>query len=171
MNIVRHAACALLVMAAMAGTSASALPTPPVPVPYQILTDADFQVFLGNWDGSGPLCAALAGQADWDRYMHPAPVMGPQHRLFQPAASFWRGHVALLIGRVATAGTGGNPSLRIEGVTRQGGALTRRTHFQQVAGGTFEMKLWALVVLPRPLPPSVTFRDADGTSCVVPRHP
>jgi hypothetical protein len=164
-------AAAFLALAGLAGASGSAPAAVPAAIPYQVLTDDDFQSFLGNWAGDGPLCAALAGQADWDRYIHPAATMGRPRHPFQPAEGFWRDHVALLIGRVANAGGGENPSLRIEAVTRQDGALTIRTSFRQAAHGSYQMNLWALVVLPRPLPARATFRDADGTSCNVPGLP
>lgn len=164
-------AAAFLTIAGLAGTAGSAPPAAPASVAYQVLTDDDFQSFVGNWQGNAPLCAALASQADWDRYIHPAATMGRPRHPFQPEDGFWRDHVALLIARVANAGGGENPSLRIEGVTQQGGALTIATSFHQVAHGSFQMNLWALVVLPRPLPGGATFRDADGTSCTVPGLP
>jgi hypothetical protein len=173
MRYVRHfwrgPAAAFLVLAGLTAASASASAAAPVAVPYEVLTGDDFQSFLGNWEGDGPLCAALASQADWDRYMHPAATMGRPRHPFQPEDGFWRDHVALLIGRVANAGGAENPSLRIEGVTRQDGALTIATRFRQPAHGSYQMKLWAFVVLPRPLPDRATFRDADGTSCAVTR--
>jgi hypothetical protein len=164
-------AAAFLTTAGLAGATDSAPPAAPTMVAYQVLTDDDFQSFVGNWAGDAPLCAALAGQADWDRYIHPAATMGRPRHPFQPAPDFWREHVALLIARVATAGGSENPSLRIEGVTRQGGALTIATSFRQAAHGSYQMKLWTLVVLPRPLPDRATFFDADGTSCDVPGLP
>jgi hypothetical protein len=170
MSFVRHlprVLTAFLTIAGWAGVVRSAPPTAPSPVAYQVLTGDDFQSFLGNWSRGAPLCAALASQADWDRYIHPAATMGRPRHPFEPAPLFWRDHVALLIGRVANAGSGEDPSLRIEGVTRQDGALTISTSLRQAAHGSYQMNLWALVVLPRPLPERATFRDTDGTSCAV----
>ena len=138
-------------------------------VDYLVLHSEDFQSFVGNWEGDAPLCGLIGSQADWDRYMHGAAVMGPQHRPFAPPASLWQGHVAFFLARVARNPSGQPHSrLSIDWVERAQGSLTVRTNFSQASGtGGYQSKEAVFVVVPRPSPATLTFSDRDGTSCTV----
>lgn len=135
-------------------------------VAYQLLHSGDYQSFVSNWEGDGPLCGAIRSQADWDRYMHSAPVMGP-HRPFSPPAELWRGHVGYLLARVAGAGGGGHASLNVVGVERRGDTLQIATQLNQAPSPSFRVTTMVIVVVPLPAPRAAIFRDADGTSCAI----
>ena len=134
---------------------------------YQVFTQDDFQSFVGNWRGGAPLCAAIRSQADWDRVMHPAPVMGRPSRPFAPPADFWRTHAGFLLARVA--GDGGAPpaSLSATDVRNSNGTLRIETRFTQTAPASYRIKTMILVVAPLPAPRNAVFHDADGTICVI----
>ena len=165
--------CVLPLIAARPPEAPRTAPAPPAGetrgVDYLVLHAEDFQSFVGNWEGDAPLCGLIGSQADWDRYMHGAAVMGPQHRPFAPPASLWQGHVAFFLARVARNPSGQPHSrLSIDRVERAQRSLTVRTNFSQASEtGGYQSKEAVFVVVPRPAPATLTFSDRDGTICTV----
>lgn len=150
------------------GTALLAAPAAAAPVPFEPLRAGDYQSFVGNWEGSAPLCVAISSAAEWDAVIHPAAVMGA-HRPYAPPAAFWRDRTLLLIARVGAPGPGGvDGTLRISGVESRRGRIEVATLFSQAPSANYTAKLWVGAVVRRPLASrTVAFTESGRILCTV----
>lgn len=101
-------ACSLGLAAAAGVTGCSSMPwdnkEDPTVVPVKPLLSDSYQSFLMNWDEKKkPVqCALIRSPAEWEQYMHPAPVMGGNKK-FGPSNHFYETRQLLLVGRVIKA--------------------------------------------------------------------
>jgi hypothetical protein len=133
----------------------------------QVFGAGDFQSFVKNWDGDGPLCARIASEADWDRYFGAAAVMGA-NKPFGPPEALWTTHNGYLLARVGNGG-GGNVEdmLKVQRVERGAGSVKIETVFAGPASGSFQVKTYVLVALPKPVSGTVEFREQGRAICSV----
>jgi hypothetical protein len=135
------------------------------PADYQMLNPSDYHVFVRPWaDESKPECAALGAAADWSRVTAPAAIMG--HNVFGPPASTWSQHAVLFLARVADAGpTAG--IFTVTHVSRTPNEIDVDYTFQRNPPATSTMRWYFALVVAKPLPPIVRFREAGEVVCEV----
>jgi hypothetical protein len=127
----------------------------------------DFQSFVKNWDGDGPLCARIASQADWDRYFGAAAVMGGD-KPFGPPEALWTTHTTYLLARTANGGSGDVADLlKVKGVSRDARSVRIDTMFAGPASGSFQVTTYVLVAVPKPVSGTVEFREGARTFCSI----
>jgi hypothetical protein len=124
-----------------------------------------YQSFVGNWTpDSAPLCAAIRSQAEWDQVLHPAAVMGAS-KPFSPDPGFWRGHMVLLIARVAPAAA--EDAFTAPAVSRAGGALTVSYHFTVPPPASSTMKWYLALAVTKASPTAVSFQENGRRVCAL----
>ena len=91
-----------MVMCAACGYAAP-LPGASQAVTFTTLTPENLQSFAKTWQPADkPLCKILRSNADWDKWMGAAALMGP-HKPYAPPASLWSDKFVVLIARVVDA--------------------------------------------------------------------
>lgn len=133
----------------------------------QVFGPNDFQSFVKNWDGDDPLCARIASEADFDRYFGAAAVMGG-NKPFGPPESLWATHNAYLLARVANGGSGDPANLlQVQRVERAAGSVKVHTTFSSPPSGSYQVKTYVLVAVPKPVTGTVEFHHAGQRICSV----
>ena len=132
---------------------------------YTLLNPSDYHSFVGNWmPDDHPLCAAFQSRADWDKVMHPAAVMG--QNTFAPPGPIWNDHAVLLLAREVNAG---DPShvFAVSNVSMEQNALVVDYTFAPTPQSTSTQKVYFAVVVPKPLPQMIRFRQDGNVVCEV----
>jgi hypothetical protein len=146
---------------AMAGAPAGA-----APVAYRVLDTGAYQSFVGNWTpDSAPLCAVIDSSAHWDAVMHPAAMMGGSRR-FAPPPETWTSHVVLLIARVIPGG-GKGTALQPVSVDGAVASLDVDYRFTPPPAGSYTIKAYVALEIPRLVPATVVFKENGQTVCML----
>ena len=133
---------------------------------YSLLDPNSFQSFVGNWTPeTQPRCAVMQSQADWDKVMHPAPVMGGSKQ-FAPPSDMWAHDAVLLIARVIPAGETASV-FKLAGVRHAGGRLDVDYAFAPPPSSSSTIKWWLGVKIVKPLPPVIRFVETGRVVCTV----
>jgi len=134
------------------------------PVPYTALDPTAYQSFVGNWSpDSGPLCAVIGSQAQWDKVMRPAPLMG-KTPAFGPPASTWDAHVVLLIAKVMPGGGVGS-AFKPLSVQRTGDALDVSYRYVMPHVASYQIKGYMALEVAKPVAASVVFTENGKAVC------
>lgn len=132
----------------------------------RVFGPGNFQSFVKNWDGDGPLCARIASEADWDRYFGAAAVMG-DNKPFGPPAALWNTHTGYLFARAANGGGDMDELLKVQRVDRDRRSVKIETVFAGPASGSFQVTTYVLVAVPKPVSGTVEFRDQGRAVCSI----
>jgi hypothetical protein len=134
------------------------------PVPYTALDPTAYQSFVGNWSpDTGPLCAVIGSQAQWDKVMHPAPLMG-KTPVFGPRTSTWDGHVVLLIAKVMPGGGMGS-AFKPLSVERTGDTLDVSYRYVMPHVASYQIKGYMALEVAKPAVESVVFTENGKAVC------
>jgi hypothetical protein len=150
----------LAIVAALAAVTGASGQAPP----YAVLDPDSFQSFIANWTpATQPLCAVLQSQADWDKVMHPAPVMGG-NKPFAPPAEFWARNAVLLIARVVGSGDMAKV-FTLQGVRSTADAIEVGYAFASPPPASAQVKWWLGVRVAKPLPATARFVENGHVVC------
>lgn len=134
--------------------------------PYSLLDPNSFQSFVANWTPETlPRCAVMQSQADWDKVMHPAPVVGGSKQ-FAPPPDMWAHDAVLMIARVIPAGETASV-FKLAGVRHADGRLDVDYAFAPPPGSSFTIKWWLGVKIAKPLPAVIRFVENGRVVCIV----
>ena len=126
--------------------AAGNVPTPGDAVRFATLTPSHFQNFVKNWrKADAPLCRVLRSNADWDRWMGAAAVMGA-HKPYAPPASLWSRNFVVLIARVVDA-SDPDTVFDVTGVRADREALDIDYHLNRNASKPYKIAAWVGVVV------------------------
>lgn len=136
---------------------------------YSLLDPNSFQSFVASWTPETlPRCAVMQSQADWDKLMHPAPVMGGSKR-FAPPPDMWAHDAVLLIARVIPAGDTASV-FKLAGVRRASGGLDVDYAFAPPPSSSSTIKWWLGVRIAKPLlaplPAVIRFVENGRVVCI-----
>jgi hypothetical protein len=142
---------------------AAASPALAAPVSFTEVSPDSYQSFVGNWTpATRPLCAMISSSADWNKVMHPAPVMGGG-KPFSPDAGFWASQMLLLVARVVPAD--GEGAFTSPAVDLAGAALTVSYAFTPPAPASSTIKAYLALAVPRSAATLVAFRENGRVVC------
>jgi hypothetical protein len=126
--------------------SAGTVPAPGKVVEFATLTPGHFQSFVKTWQKpAAPLCQVLRSNADWERWMGAAAVMG-QHKPYAPPESLWSHHFVVLIARVVGA-QDPDTVFDVTGVRADREALDIAYHVNRPSTAPYKIAAWVGVVL------------------------
>ncbi|HEY4919455.1 MAG TPA: hypothetical protein VII40_05065 [Xanthobacteraceae bacterium] len=157
----RHRLSMLAVLLALTAATSSRARDPS----YVVLDPDSFQSFVANWmPETEPKCAAMRSRADWDKVMHPAPVMGGS-KPFAPGPDVWAHDGVLLVARVIPAGDTANV-FKLQGVRRADERIDVDYAFTPPARSSSTVKWWLGVRVAKPLTATVRFVENGRVVCM-----
>ena len=159
------AAAMLLGAAAPAPAPPLASPQGPSDIPFELLSPDLYRSVTLKWTGgSAPLCAVIRGRRDWEALTRT--IAGPKAKAAgAPTSDEWNRHAVLLVAR--QIGIGKTPVVfQVDGVHRDGSTIELDYTLipSPPAGGT---TWYAALAIPKPLTPTVTFKEAGRVVCTV----
>lgn len=158
MALTKTFAATALLLAALAASPAAAAP--------HTLDPNAYQSFIVNWTpDSAPLCAALRDSGDWDKLMHPAPLMGG-NKPFGPDKEFWGHHSVLVFARVVPMGDA-TKVFTVDSLSTAAGTVTVKLATALPAPASSNMKAWLGIVVVKPLPARIRFVENGKPVCAV----
>jgi hypothetical protein len=159
--------CLVIVAAIVGVTLLGATAQADTSLPAKTLNPNDYQSFVVNWSPDAkPLCAVMLSQADWDKVMHPAPVMGGA-KPFSPVNFDWNKDEILLIARVINGGGDNSKVFSLTGVTTSAKGLNLAYGFKPTPAASYTIKGSMLVVVPRAAKSPVRFVENGKATCAL----
>jgi hypothetical protein len=147
-------------------TLAAASPALAAPVSFTVVSPDSYQSFVENWTpATRPLCALISSADEWNKVMHPAPVMHAA-KPPSPDAAFWTSHMLLLIARVIPAGGAVEPFIA-PAVNSHGRTLSVAYRFLTPAPASSTTKDYLALAVPRSAPTSVVFTQNSHVVCIL----
>jgi hypothetical protein len=136
-------------------------------VTFTTLTPGDLQTFVKTWQPADkPLCKILKSNADWDKWMGAAAVMGP-HKPYAPPASLWSDNFVVLIAQVVDA-TDPATVFDIKRVSSDRQTLAIAFHIRAPTPASYKIAAWIGVILGRDqLRDRVDIVEDGATVCAI----